>query len=589
MEQNNSINNEQKSNSDKPVLTLCLMTKADVCAMTSACFTNIALSKFDKYEIATIYCVGQSDLPKARSQQVTMWFDKAKPQDIFMFIDSDQTFTKNDIETSLFYLKNADIVCGAYSRNNGTLTVQPKDPVSFYQTKFGDIWFGSTGFMMFSYEIVNKVSKIIERVIAAKDSDCTTYPFFFERIVEEKDLNMKNMWLGEDYSFCWLARQQGAKVVGYISPTIGHIIPSERFVVIPTYTTWPKNSIAIYCGLTSEKWSGSSIEKGIGGSETAVIKLTKIWASKGYKVVVYCNCDKEDDYDGVTYKDINSFNPLDHFDVLIGWRSPQLFNFVDLHANKCALDLHDVIDPENISKQVISRTNLYFVKSKFHADMLRSIPNFPEEKIVILSNGGKVDRQNVEKDRNYIIYSSSYDRGLPYILKWAWPKIKKACPNAYFKIFYGWEVFDKIRPKTEDTKLYKDTVINLMNQDGVSEYGRIAQNELLKEKAKANIHLYTGHFQEIDCISIRESASLGVIPVVSHEQNVFREKDYCHLVEGQLVEGDAMSREMQERTADFVIRLINDENFADEIRNKMNVPDSETWENVANEWLKKLF
>lgn len=578
----NSAQSTQPAEKHTPTLTMCLLSKQDMCAMTSACFTNMAVSAIENYNVATLYCIGQSDLPKARSNQVTRWYETAKQGDVFMFIDSDQTFTKTDVETSLFYLNQADVVCGAYSRKDGTITVQPKDPVSFYQTKFGEIWFGSTGFMMFSYDIVNRVAKNIEKLTISRDKDPLCYPFFYERIVTEPNLGMKNMWLSEDFSFCWLARQQGGKVVGYISPTIGHILPMERFVAIPSYNEWPKNSIVIYCGNTNEPWSPLSLEKGIGGSETAVIKLTTFWASKGYDVTVYCNCNNQGIHNGVRYFDFAQFNALDHYDVLISWRAPHLFNFVDLKARKCILDLHDIVKPDQITPQVISRVDLYFVKSKFHAGMLADVP---KEKIVVLPNGGRIEQEeDVIKDRNYVIYSSSYDRGLAYILKWAWPKIKQSCPNAYFKIFYGWNGFDVSQPKTNDVKLYKDTVLELMKQDGVQECGRISQKELLKEKAKANVHLYTGDFQEIDCISVRESASLGAIPVVSKEQYVFQEKEYC-----QLIEGDPMTQEQQERASELVIRLINDEYFSNGIRNKMHVPDSETWEAVADEWLKKMF
>lgn len=565
----------------KSVLTLCLVTKQDICAQTSACFTNIAMTSFENYQVSTQYCIGQSDLPKARSIQASQWYDKASFGDVFMFIDSDQTFTKADIETSLHYLKQADVVCGAYCRRDGTMTLQPKDPVAFYQNKEGEIWFGATGFMMISYNILHRIASESKKVIVSRNNDSTSHTFFLERVVTEPDLGIENMWLGEDFSFCWLARQHGAKVIGYISPTIGHILSGERFVSIPKYETWEKNSIVIYCGNTPEPWSPNKLKSGLGGSELAIIYLTKYWALKGYSVTVYCNCDKPGLYEGVKYNDITTFNPLDHFYILIGWRALHLFNFVDIQAKKCVADLHDIIKPSQLTPQIIKRTDVFFVKSKYHASMLKDVP---KEKIVVLSNGGYVPYTETEKDKNYLIYSSSYDRGIAYILKWAWPKIKQACPDAYLKIFYGWDGFDATLPKTNDIKLYKDTIVELMKQDGVMECGRISQQELLKEKAKANIHLYTGDFQEIDCISIRESAGLKVIPVVSKYQHVFEEKMYC-----QCIEGNPLTQEMQERVAEVVIRLINDEKYCEEIRNSMQLPVSETWENIADLWLEKLF
>lgn len=567
----------------KPILTLCLLTKQDLCALTSACFTNISAQKFDSHNVAINYSIGNSDLPKARSMQLSAWYKTAKSGDIFMFIDSDQTFTKTDIETSLYYLKTADIVCGAYSRRDGTMTLQPKDPVSFYERKEGELWFGATGFMSINYDIVHKLAQTLEELAVAKNSSATAYPFFYEQIVSEPDIGVKKMWLGEDFSFCWLARQNGAKVHGFISPTIGHILPEEKFVYIPKYTTWSNKSIVVYASKTVEPWSPDKLKTGIGGSELALIKLCPYWVQNGFEVVVYCNCSKVGVYDGVEYKDLSTFSPLDHFNILIGWRALHLFNFVDVQAKLCVVDLHDIVKPEAITPQVLKRVDLYFVKSEFHASML---PGVDKSKIVILSNGGRIEQDGVDtnaKDPNYIIYSSSYDRGLAYILKWAWPVIKKACPNAYFKLFYGWNGFDASQPATDDVKLYKDTILELMKQDGVMECGRVSQEQLLKEKEKASIHLYTGNFQEIDCISVRESACLGVIPVVSRDQQVFQEKSYC-----TLIDGDPETQEMQERAADLVVRLINDEKFRNETRQKIHVPASESWKNIAETWLLNM-
>lgn len=117
-----------------------------------------------------------------------------------------------------------------------------------------------------------------------------------------------------------------------------------------------------------------------------------------------------------------------------------------------------------------------------------------------------------------------------------------------------------------------------MAQDGVKECGRISQEELLKEKAKANIHLYTGDFQEIDCISVRESACLGAIPVVSKNVEVFAEKPYCISIEG-----DPRSKIMQEKTAEKVIEILKNPELAESLRQG---PVNETWENTALEWLK---
>jgi tetratricopeptide (TPR) repeat protein len=62
--------------------------------------------------------------------------------------------------------------------------------------------------------------------------------------------------------------------------------------------------IVYYCGFTEEVWTPETAQtKGIGGSEEAVINLSKRLVREGWNVTVYNNCGhKELNFDGVVYK-----------------------------------------------------------------------------------------------------------------------------------------------------------------------------------------------------------------------------------------------------------------------------------------------
>lgn len=570
----------------KPVLTLCLLCKSDICAPTVASLLGlINCAELNKIiALQPTLAVGQSDLPKARSEQLTNWYQSANSGDYFMFIDADQTFKPKDIFRSLLYILQYDVVCGAYSRKNGTMTVEPKDTTTFYDNQAGELWYGSTGFMLISYGIVDKIAKHFGK-LTRMSLKTSVYPFFYERIIDEPELNRKELWLSEDYSFCWLVRQHGGKIFGHIS-TVGHIIPNEFFVQLPDKVQWDDKSIVIYCGPTTESWDPSSLkERGLGGSETAVVKLAPLWVKEGYNVHVFCNCPKPGVFEGVHYHHEHSFNFTDNFNILIVWRNLEVLNLLTVKANLCIVDLHDIVKPELLTERVRKNVNRYCVKSRYHATML---PGVPENRIFVIPNGGAFNTPSdsnsslseTHKDPNYLIYSSSYDRGIAYMLKWGWPRIKKACPDAYLHIYYGWDAFDKIR-KDPDSLLYKKIVLELMNQPGVKELGRIPQEELLKEKAKASIHYYVGDFQEIDCISVRESACLKTIPVVSRFAKVFEEKSYC-----VLIDGDPHEQKTQEKGADKIIELLKKPTKLQKLREELVVPKEETWESTAQNWIK---
>ena len=556
-------------------LTVCIVAKNDISVGTITSLLQAGKALRFKQLIAS----GQSDLPKIRSNELTKWFENAKQGEKFMFIDSDQTFTTEDIQQCIQLSNTHDVVCGGYAKKTGGSTILPKYPIKFSQEKRGDLWYGSTGFMLINYNIVEKIVAAYPKKYITQ-RDCSSYPFFYERLVDEPEIPALNIWLSEDYSFCWLVRQIGGIVHGFTSPTIGHIIPTEKFLSEEPYTTWPEKSIVYYCHASLEKWSPKSIEKGIGASETAVIKLSKLWTDAGYKVVVYCPCDEPGVYGGVEYRCDKSFNWLDKFDTLVIWRNTKVIGTTDIRANRILMDLHDNTRPMDITDRVIQSVTLFMVKSNYQAENLRKL-NVPKDKIFVIPNGGAYPKRSdrPQKDPNYLIYASSYDRGLSYMLMWGWPKIKAQCPDAHLKIFYGWDAFDA-KPQTEMSKIFKDGMKILMQQNGVEECGRVSHEVLEQEKSKALIHYYVGNFQEIDCVSVRESASVGTIPVVSAEAHVFKEKPYCYTVYG-----DPQTQGMQEDAADQIVSLMKNPEITQMLVENLTF-ENETWEAIAKKWLE---
>lgn len=147
---------------------------------------------------------------------------------------------------------------------------------------------------------------------------------------------------------------------------------------------WEDNEICYFANFGQghiEKWDGNSVQKGIGGSETAVIKLAEQWTKKGYKVTVYGDPERETTINGVTYVPFYKFNQKDLFNIFIQWRHPVLAGKVT--AKKFIVDLHDVTHPSTFEGKMDSIDKI-FVKSKYHRSLLEGIP---DEKIQIVSNG----------------------------------------------------------------------------------------------------------------------------------------------------------------------------------------------------------
>lgn len=340
---------------------------------------------------------------------------------------------------------------------------------------------------------------------------------------------------------------------------------------------WPDRSIVYYTGPTSYIWTPESLKTGLGGSEIAIIHLTKAWAKLGYQVTVYNNCGTRSGiYDGVEYLPHSQFNKYDSFDTLIIWRYPWRL-YSGTKAKRIWLDLHEVLRPEQVTKGKLEKYDKIFVKSAYHRSLL---PEVGEEQVAIASNGvdaAYFQYSQAAKDPYKLIYASNYIRGLERMLTYGWPIINKEIPQAHLHIYYGWPRTENNKP---ENKSWTEKMMKLMNQPGVTEHGRIGVQALIQEKSTAAIHYYGCTFQEIDCISVRESASVGCVPVTT-DHAALSEKSYCIKVAG-----NPYNSETQEGVAYKIVELLKDPSILAEISQQFQeLAQQETWEKTAKLWL----
>ncbi len=352
---------------------------------------------------------------------------------------------------------------------------------------------------------------------------------------------------------------------------------------------WEKNEIAILCGPGFEKWSPKNVGWGIGGSEEAVIYLSKELTRIGYKVTVYGDPqDEAGDYEGVEYKQWYELNIKDEFNVLVLWRG---IGFVDtdFKAKQTYLWLHDVPNNPDFTEARINKIDKIMVLSEYHKSLLRMFKDgqfipLPEGKVIVSANGILPVNINKKWERNpsRCIWTSSYDRGLVYLLN-MWPDIKKEVPEAELHIFYGWNLYDFVHKGNPARAKWKEQVDKMMQQDGITHHGRVGHTELGKQLAMSGIWSYPTDFSEISCISAQKAQSLGAIPVVT---------DYAALKEtvhyGVKVPFDIGTEEGREAYKKELVGMLKNPTKQEEIRKEM-MPFAQKfflWENVAKAWDK---
>lgn len=344
---------------------------------------------------------------------------------------------------------------------------------------------------------------------------------------------------------------------------------------------WPDRSIAYFVGKGFERWDETSLDKGIGGSETAVIHLAEEWAKKGYQVTVFGDPKSgEHTTNGVTWTHWWKWNMHDTFDTLVIWRNESVLNS-PCKAKRVFLDLHDVPSATEYTTERLEKVDKIFVKSPYHRSLL---PNVPDEKFVIIPNGIDLGLlpEKIEKEGNKVVWSSSYDRGLEQALSIGWPIIKTAIPDAEFHIFYGWNLFDTVHRNNPERMAWKAKMEKLMEQPGVFHHGRVSQKELIEFKAKSRVHYYPCTFEEIDCIGVRESAAVECVPYTTNYA-ALKDRSYCHTVSG-----NPLKRETQEQVAKEAAEYLNGDGVFASNEIMKESAQKESWPNIANLWEKEI-
>ena len=527
------------------------------------------------------FLIGKSNLAHARSIMLTEWYDKSAPLDKYMFIDSDHTFSDSDI-LRVLNLKG-DLKAGIYA-NRSLQPTSIAETESFQTAENIPLLFAGTGFLATNYESVKQIhdymkkSEQLDRVIISDgipvEDNCIP---FFNPIISDIHNNKKIYWLGEDYSFSLRARNAGLKITGAVIHSLGHELP---YIVnynkpIRSPKKWPPKSLVYYCGNSRVKFSPD--DKSLGGSEQAVVYLTKELAKRNFNITVYGNvepCVK----DNVQYLRHEEFNVKDNFNIIVLWRRYGLEALGPLEFAKAVfVDLHDPTDPSALPKELVTnKVSKIFIKSNFHRTFY---PYIQDSLFDVIANGIDTEKiVNIEKpsrQKNRFIYTSCYERGLMPILKYLWPAVRKNIQDAEFHIYYGSNLISE-KSKKELT--------GLLLQEGVYEHGRVTQDVIITERYRSLAQIYlTDTPLEIDCMSVREAALSGCIPILS-PTGVFLERAGVH------IEGDLQKAETYEKAATAIIKL---HNLQDDKLDKFRVALQEnalkqSWSETADLWLKHL-
>jgi glycosyltransferase involved in cell wall biosynthesis/Tfp pilus assembly protein PilF len=345
---------------------------------------------------------------------------------------------------------------------------------------------------------------------------------------------------------------------------------------------WGKKSLVIYAGQGPiEKWGPWSLEEGIGGSEEAIIRLSKELVAQGWSVTVYATPGAEDGvYDGVVWKNYWEFNANDTFDVLVAWRSPWFFD-MKFKARKSYLWLHDVMDKEEFTPERLANLDKCIFVSEYHSNLYAD--TIPKKKRFASGNG--IDPSEFEavdgrfkRQAHRAIYMSSHTRGLKQLYE-IWPDVLKEIPDAKLDVYYGWESYDAVNKDNPERMAWKNDLIKQGKKlKGVTDHGKVGQDQIVEEINKANVFAYPCIFPEVYCISLIKAMAGGAYPVTSDFAVL---KDF-NQKGTQVSLGDNKNLNLKAYTKELIKQLKNPVKDREEM--KRWARDVFSWEKTAEGW-----
>lgn len=337
-------------------------------------------------------------------------------------------------------------------------------------------------------------------------------------------------------------------------------------------------AIVTYKVNNAPKWDPDSINKGINGSEEAVIYVSKELANLGYEVTVLGDPPENSKYSssGVNprYIDLSKEDPK-HYDIAIAWRDPYAAKKLSQKADYVYLWPHDTFPWKMDPHAAVAFDGVLWISCWQREDWVKYNPSFAKYQN-IFANGIVPDqfKEVTERKNPYsCIYGSNYARGLDILLD-IWPEVRKQYPEATLDIYYGWQHWGLLSKEKEEKM--KKQVADLKSM-GVTDHGNVGHQELNDAYAEASFWTYPCTAVETFSITAIRAQMSGAVPVIiqgSAMNETVRHGYHCQSCDQYL---ETLLKAMGEAKCITV---------ADRKKMQEFILNEYTWKKVAQDWDK---
>ena len=364
-------------------------------------------------------------------------------------------------------------------------------------------------------------------------------------------------------------------------------------------------------------YDGSTIkDRGLGGSESAIVLMSKELAALGYDVTVFNNCidslAKPGVYDGVKYID-NSEAPLysnEEYDIAISSRSVYPFfgnsNHKFIHkAKKRILWMHDTFCEGDEHIEAMLNGNYIdeiFTLSDFHTTYVANCDHGSKRNFEVLKNRIFMTRNGAvrwidevdlsKKDRNRFVYNASVTKGLRALLEQVWPEVKKRIPEAKLTVIGGYYRFrEGAEPDAQEKDLNNFKSDPQYDALDVTFTGLIKQSEVARILSEANFMIYPAAFPETSGISTLESM-LYRTPLITNRFGALEETAIdlaCYKINYAIQPNSLFpkinSKEQVVKFVDIAVAAYHNTYLHEQKRQYCSIIDDiYGWDSIAKQW-----
>jgi glycosyltransferase involved in cell wall biosynthesis len=318
-----------------------------------------------------------------------------------------------------------------------------------------------------------------------------------------------------------------------------------------------RGEIAIWTGWAIGPWHPTDIVKrGLGGSETAAVRLAEELAAMGWIVTLYGHFGQSGVISDVILRDFREFDPTREVDAFICFRDARQLDRRP-NARFVALWLEDLAPAEGLTPARAANCDRICAVSHWHArQVIEQHPYLagevtPEGHPLVAACRNGIHRQwfleepGPERELR-VIYSSSPDRGGDIILE-CWPAVREQVPDAELILTYSrW--YDIVAQQFKQAYEHRARLVELLEQPGVRRVeGGLGQKALANLMRSSMVWAHPSwyssgfdtngnpgcEFHETSCISAMEAQAAGCVVVASNWGAI--QETVAH---GTLIDGD---------------------------------------------------